>query len=33
VHAIPSGPLGVPEGLIDETTDKVLELAKNQHEY
>ncbi|ODU09132.1 MAG: restriction endonuclease subunit R [Rubrivivax sp. SCN 71-131] len=33
VHAIPPGFLGVPEGLIGETTDKVLELAKNQHEY
>jgi type I site-specific restriction-modification system R (restriction) subunit len=33
LHSIPPGSLGVPEGLIDETTDKVLERAKNQHEY
>jgi hypothetical protein len=33
LHSIPPGSLGVPEGLIDETTDKVLEQAKNQHEY
>jgi len=33
LHSVPPGALGVPEGLIDDTTDKVLELAKNQHEY
>jgi type I restriction enzyme R subunit len=33
LHSVPRGSLGASEGLIDETTDKVLELAKNQHEY
>ena len=33
LHSVPPGSLGVPAALIDETTDKVLELAKNQHDY
>lgn len=33
VRETPQGSLGVPASVIDAATDKVLELAKNQHEY